>query len=130
MHRIIANSINLIAIILLATFPGWHEEADPRTGSDVDVKPFPSRPVSQAALACTIIAAGIHLTAMIWQHVGAVSSTSVVKAFLGAAVDVKVGTTCMVLGWLACVLCGTAFIGLLFMILSIHALDQLTDEDD
>lgn len=44
-----------ITFVLLATFPGWHVETN-REGSDVDVKPFPSRPVSQAALAFVFIA--------------------------------------------------------------------------
>jgi len=45
-----------ITFILLATFPGWHVETN-QEGSDVDVKPFPKRAVSQAALAFVFIAA-------------------------------------------------------------------------
>jgi hypothetical protein len=44
---LMAIILALLSTVLLATFPGWHEERDERTGSDVDVKPFPSRPVSQ-----------------------------------------------------------------------------------
>jgi hypothetical protein len=54
-HRIIAIVLAFVTFILLATFPGWHVETN-REGSDVDVKPFPSRPVSQAALAFVFIA--------------------------------------------------------------------------
>jgi len=45
-----------VTFVLLATFPGWHVETN-QEGSDVDVKPFPKRAVSQAALAFVFIAA-------------------------------------------------------------------------
>lgn len=65
----------IFSTLLLATFPGWHEERDERTGSDVDVRPFPSRPVSQVALAATFVAAVLLLTACLWQHVAAVGKS-------------------------------------------------------
>jgi hypothetical protein len=37
-----------LAFAGFATFPRWHEERDPRTGSDIDVKGFPSRSLSEA----------------------------------------------------------------------------------
>ncbi|KAA8566090.1 hypothetical protein EYC84_008694 [Monilinia fructicola] len=46
---IIAIIFAFICLLLLATFPGWHEEED-ALGSEREVKPFPSRPVSQVAL--------------------------------------------------------------------------------
>jgi hypothetical protein len=54
---LMAVIIAFFSFILLSTFPNWHEERDEHTGSDVDVKPFPSRPVSQIVLACTIVVA-------------------------------------------------------------------------
>ena len=53
--RIIAIIFAFICLLLLATFPGWHEE-ETSEGSDREVKPFPSRPVSQVALAIIFIA--------------------------------------------------------------------------
>ena len=53
---IVAIILAFVTFLLLATFPGWHEERDARTGSDIDIKPFPSRPVSQVALALIFIA--------------------------------------------------------------------------
>jgi len=54
--RIIAIVLAFVTFVLLATFPGWHVETN-QEGSDVDVKPFPKRAVSQAALAFVFIAA-------------------------------------------------------------------------
>ena len=53
-----------VTFVLLATFPGWHVETN-QEGSDVDVKPFPKRAVSQAALAFVFIAAVFVLVSLL-----------------------------------------------------------------
>ncbi|KAK4953502.1 hypothetical protein LTR66_013634, partial [Elasticomyces elasticus] len=53
---IVAIVLAFITFLLLATFPGWHEEQNAVTGEEMDIKPFPSRPVSQVALALIFIA--------------------------------------------------------------------------
>lgn len=114
--------------MLLATFPGWHEEADPRTGSDVEVKPFPSRPVSQVALALIFIASIFVLVSVLWQHTASVAASQIAKDFGNGSVKSGVGTTAMILGWFGFGLFVVTTIGLLVMILSIHLLDQLSDD--
>jgi len=47
---IVAIVLAFLTFLLLATFPGWHTDTS-SSGSEHEVKPFPSRPVSQVALA-------------------------------------------------------------------------------
>lgn len=127
---IVAIIFAFVVFILLATFPGWHEESDPRTGSDVDVKPFPSRAVSQVALALIFISSIFVLVSVLWQHTASVAAAQIAKDFGNGSVKSGVGTTAMILGWFGFGLLVVVTIGLLIMILSIHLLDRLTDNED
>ncbi|KAJ9647211.1 hypothetical protein H2201_003361 [Coniosporium apollinis] len=123
---IVAIILAFLTFILLATFPGWHEEQDANTGSEVDVKPFPSRPVSQVALALIFIASIFVLVSVLWQHTASVAASTVAQDLGNGSVRSGVGTSAMVLGWFGFVLLIIVTIGLLVMILSIRALDRLT----
>ncbi|KAI5361123.1 Putative Cell fusion protein Dni1/Fig1 [Septoria linicola] len=125
---IIAIVLAFVTFLLLATFPGWHEEHDARTGSDIDIKPFPSRPVSQVALALIFIASIFVLVSVLWQHTASVAAAQVAQDFGNGSVRSGVGTSAMVLGWFGFALLIIVTVGLLVMILSIHLLDKLTDE--
>lgn len=127
-NSIIALILAFFTFLLLATFPGWHEEHDARTGSDIDIKPFPSRPVSQVALALIFISSIFVLVSVLWQHTASVAAAQVAKDFGNGSVKSGVGTSAMVLGWFGFALLIIVTIGLLVMILSIHLLDKLTDE--
>ena len=129
LHSIIAIVFAFVTFLLLATFPGWHEEHDARTGSDIDIKPFPSRPVSQIALAHIFIASIFVLVSVLWQHTASVAAAQVEQDFGNGSVHSGVGTSAMVLGWFGFALLIVVTIGLLVMILSIHLLDKLTDGD-
>ncbi|GAB7352110.1 hypothetical protein MBLNU459_g2607t1 [Dothideomycetes sp. NU459] len=124
---IVAIILAFITFLLLATFPGWHEEHT-RDGSDVDVKPFPSRPVSQVALALIFIASIFVLVSVLWQHTASVAAAQIAQDFGNGSVKSGVGTSAMVLGWFGFALLILVTIGLLVMILSIHMLDRLTDD--
>lgn len=126
-NRIVAIILAFITFILLATFPGWHEEQDAATGSDVDVKPFPSRPVSQVALALIFIASIFVLVSVLWQHTASVAASTIAQDLGNGSIKSGVGTAAMVLGWFGFVLLIIVTIGLLVMILSIIVLDKLTD---
>ncbi|KAK3075593.1 hypothetical protein LTR53_000931 [Teratosphaeriaceae sp. CCFEE 6253] len=125
---IVAIILAFITFLLLATFPGWHEERDARTGSDIDIKPFPSRPVSQVALALIFIASIFVLVSVLWQHTASVAAAQIAQDFGNGSVRSGVGTSAMVLGWLGFALLIVVTIGLLVMILSIHLLDKLTED--
>jgi multisubunit Na+/H+ antiporter MnhB subunit len=125
--RIVAIILAFICFLLLATFPGWHEETDER-GSERDVKPFPSRPVSQIALALIFVASVFVLVSVLWQHTASVAASTIAQDLGNGSVKSGVGTTAMVLGWFGFALLIVVTIGLLVMILSISLLDRLTDE--
>lgn len=124
--RIVAIILAFICFIVLATFPGWHEERDD-SGSDIEVKPFPSRPVSQAALALIFIASVFVLVSVLWQHTAAVAASTVAQDFGNGSVKSGVGTSAMILGWFGFALFILVTIGLLVMILSIRAFGELVD---
>lgn len=115
--------------LLLATFPGWHEERDERTGSDVEVKPFPSRPVSQVALTQAFVSAVLLTMASLWQHVGSVGAAAMSESANYGNVKSSIGSAAMALAWTGASIELLITIGLLTMILSIIVLDRLTDDD-
>jgi len=121
---IIAIVFAFICFILLATFPGWHEEEDSE-GSERDVKPFPSRPVSQIALAIIFIASIFVLVSVLWQHTASVAASVIAQDFGNGSVKSGVGTSAMVMGWFSFTLLIIVTIGLLVMILSISVLRQM-----
>ncbi|KAL4779408.1 Ca2+ regulator and membrane fusion protein Fig1-domain-containing protein [Aspergillus varians] len=125
---IIALILAFFCFIVLATFPGWHEEIDPR-GSEIEVKPFPSRPVSQVALALIFVAAVFVLVSVLWQHTASVGASTIAQDLGNGSVKSGVGTSAMVLGWFGFALMVIVTIGLLVMILNLRLLRQLTDEE-
>ncbi|KAF4512030.1 hypothetical protein G6O67_001215 [Ophiocordyceps sinensis] len=121
---IIAIIFAFLCLLLLATFPGWHEEEDSE-GSEREVKPFPSRPVSQIALAIIFIASIFVLVSVLWQHTASVAASIIAQDFGNGAVRSGVGTSAMVMGWFSFTLLIIVTIGLLVMILSIRVLGQM-----
>ncbi|PNY18227.1 Uncharacterized protein TCAP_07589 [Tolypocladium capitatum] len=121
---IIAIIFAFLCLLLLATFPGWHEEEDSE-GSEREVKPFPSRPVSQIALAIIFIASIFILVSVLWQHTASVAASVIAQDFGNGAVRSGVGTSAMVMGWFSFTLLIIVTIGLLVMILSIRVLGQM-----
>ena len=127
-YRIVAVILAFFCFILLATFPGWHEEMD-STGSEREVKPFPSRPVSQAALALIFVASVFVLVSVLWQHTASVAASTIAQDMGNGSVKSGVGSSAMVLGWFGFGLMVVTTIGLLVMILSIKLIRQLTDDE-
>ena len=117
-----------ICFWLLSTFPGWHEETS-SNGSDREVKPFPSRPVSQVALACSVIADFFLLVSAIWTHVAAMGFAEGARALAPAKVKSSLGSTSIALNWVAFGLMAVVWIGLLVMILVIAFLDKMTEDN-
>lgn len=124
---IIAIVLAFLTFVLLATFPGWHTTTS-SDGSEHEVKPFPSRAVSQVALATIFIASVFVLVSVMWQHTAAVAASTIAQDFGNGSVRSGVGTAAMVLGWFGFGLLVVVTLGLLVMILSIQLLDRLTDE--
>ncbi|KAF7591154.1 hypothetical protein BBP40_001928 [Aspergillus hancockii] len=122
---IVAVILAFFCFVLLATFPGWHEEIHEE---GTEVKPFPSRPVSQAALALIFVASVFVLVSVLWQHTASVAASTIAQDMGNGSVKSGVGTSAMVLGWFGFGLLVVTTIGLLVMILSIKLIRQLTDE--
>jgi hypothetical protein len=123
---IIAIIFAFICLLLLATFPGWHEEEDSE-GSEREIKPFPSRPVSQIALSIIFVASIFVLVSVLWQHTASVAASIIAQDFGNGSVRSGVGTSAIVMGWFSFALLIIVTIGLLVMILSIRVLTELAD---
>ncbi|KAI4193100.1 MAG: hypothetical protein LQ348_002971 [Seirophora lacunosa] len=122
-----AVALLVVAIGILMTFPGWHEEIDD-DGSERDVKPFPSRQLSYAATLLSIFASTLALLSMLWQHVASVTFVTNVENMTYLLAKGQVGAVGLSLGWLAVGAMVLGSTGLLVMILSIRLLDRLTDD--
>lgn len=127
--RLGSVGLALLALILFNTFPGWHEERDITTGSDIDVKPFPSRPVLMACLACTGLASLFTFTSALWQHTAAATAATVLETSAVSLIKGSVGSVGTVLAWLIFGIWIITFIATLVMYLSVLLLARLTDDD-
>lgn len=112
-----------ISILLLSTFPGWHEEEDEH-GSEREVKPFPSRAVSQIILALLTLSSLLIFVSVFWQHIAAASALSMVHSLSYGTVKLSVGTLAMVLGWGSVALDIIAAIGIYVIVASITVLAE------
>ncbi|PLB38155.1 Fig1 domain-containing protein [Aspergillus candidus] len=124
----IAIILTFICFVLLWTFPGWHEEVNAE-GSEVEVKPFPSRPVSQAALGLIALGFMFGLISILWQHINSSAAGTMAEGLTYGAVESHVGIAAVVLGWAAVVCMGLSTFALLIMIWSIALIRVLTDDD-
>jgi len=68
------------------------------------------------------------LVSVLWQHTASVAAAQIAQDLGNGSIKSGVGTAAMVLGWFSFALLVVVTIGLLIMILSIQALDQLTGE--
>ncbi|KAE9366833.1 hypothetical protein N431DRAFT_548554 [Stipitochalara longipes BDJ] len=113
-----------IAILLLMTFPGWHEE-EGSDGSERDVKPFPSQPVSYLVLALLTLASLLIFVSVFWQHIASSAAVTMGQSLSYGTVKGKVGTVAAVLGWGSVFLDILAAVAMFIMILSIRVLSEL-----
>ena len=128
-NSIVGIILAFFTFVILATFPGWHEEISDRDSVN-EVKPFPSRFVSQIALAMIFVASVFVLVSVLWQHTASVAASTIAQDLGNGSLRSGVGTSALVLGWFGFGLLIVVTIGLLIMILSIRLLGQLVDEDD
>lgn len=124
--RFISVAFSVVSFLLLSTFPGWHEEEDSE-GSEREVKPFPSRSVSQVALFSLGISATMTLLSVFWQHMASSNALTLIELVTADIVQVKVGAAAMGLGWATFVLNAVEFVGILIMVLSIRVVAMMTD---
>lgn len=113
---------------MLSTFPGWHEEVD-EEGSTVEVRPFPSRKVSQAALGSLTVGFAFGIISALWQHISAAAAASMAEKMSYGQINGHVGPAAMAFGWIGVGLITLVALGLLVMILSIKLIQQLIDDE-
>ena len=123
--RFIGAVLTMIALGLLAAFPSWHDEKDPRTGSDVEVKQFPSKRLSFNAAALLLGASVLLFASALWQHVAAVGAAALVGNVSNIGLQASVGKLSTALIWAAFVIDLICFVGVYVMILSVLLLDSL-----
>ncbi|KAI1379354.1 Ca2+ regulator and membrane fusion protein Fig1-domain-containing protein [Hypoxylon crocopeplum] len=116
-----------ISILLLATFPGWYTVEDSEGGSDTEIKPFPSRPVSRAALALSFLAALCSFVSVFWQHIASACASTLFQALTYNTIEVHVGAAAMACGWLGFVIICASTLGLYILVLSVKSLEMLTE---
>ncbi|KAK2768254.1 hypothetical protein FQN54_000106 [Arachnomyces sp. PD_36] len=123
---IISAVLTLVEFGLLASFPGWHEEAD-EDGSIREVKPFPAKSVTHLCIGFSALISLFLIVAILWQHVAAVAQSSTVQAIFDGSVKTQVGTAAMAFGWVAVGLNFLNTVSLWVMIASLNVLTALTD---
>lgn len=116
-----------LAFIGFATFPGWHEEHDARTGEDIDIKPFPSWAVAKGVTLTTGMASLMTLVSALWQHVAAASAAMTIESLTQGKVVGHVGAAAVGLIWVSFALMILVFVGILVMILGIHRVNSLIE---
>ena len=116
----------MLCFVLLSTLPRWQEEFDSE-GSERDIKPFPSRPVSMAAVACALVAFLISLMSIFWQHLSSSATGTMVKVLTYGTTTGHVGVTAMGLGWVSVLLLMTTTVTIVVIILRIRVLAALAD---
>lgn len=121
-------ALTSLAFVLLATLPGWHQEHDAVTGSDLDIKPFPSRSVLQVILFALTFAALFLLASALWQHVAAASAATLIGSTSQGYLSGHVGSIAAILVWVPLVLVALAAMETYATIMSIHILDRLVDD--
>ncbi|KAF2281399.1 uncharacterized protein EI97DRAFT_491324 [Westerdykella ornata] len=121
--------LGVLVFWLFATFPGWHEEKDTATGSEVLVKPFPSRTVMVACVAFTGLGSLFSFTAALWQHTASATAATLLETSTAGMARAGVGASGVALAWLIFGLWLVAAIASLVMHLSIAILDRLVEDD-
>lgn len=122
--RFVAIIFTFVGILLLATFPSWHEEED-SDGSIREIKPFPSRAVSKTAVGLFALAFLLSFITVLWQHLGSAATYTLVKTLTYDTIDASVGAGAMALGWVGVGCTGVVTIGLLIMLLSIRIMNSM-----
>jgi hypothetical protein len=126
-HRVGALALAVLGFLGLATFPGWHEEIDARTGDRIDIKAFPSSKVSLFVAIALGAASLLLMVSALWQHVAAASVVALMSSTAqGKDVVAHAGLASMALGWMSFALATLAFQGIVISTFYVGFLDRLT----
>jgi hypothetical protein len=118
----------LLGFIGLTTMSGLYSEIDERTGSEREVKPFPSRDVLRLTAKVLDLGAFLLLVSAIWQHVAAASAASMISSVSQGQVTTHVGAWAVALVWVGFIVAVIPAIGVEIFITSISLLGDLIDD--
>jgi hypothetical protein len=116
-------AFSFLAILILSSFPGWHTETE-ESGSEREVKPFPSKLASYLATALVAFASIFLFVSMLWQHIASAAAASMVGSLTYGMAEGRVGPAAMALGWTAAFCQFVAFGGIVIMVLSMKVLTE------
>lgn len=119
--------IDLIQIAILASFPGWHEEAATGSQSTREVKTFPVKRNTWFLILCSFTCSLGLYVAIVWQHIAVAVAAVPVEGLRYGLVEVGAGTSVVVLSWLSVVLTCVCVLGIVLMVISIHTLYKMAE---
>jgi hypothetical protein len=123
-------AISILVFCGQVAYPGWHVDHSEDFESDIEVKPFPSRPLTQACFIASGFAASLLLISALWQNVSAAAAGSTISYTTYGTTKAHVGPVAMVLLWLAFLALTLVSVGLLLLILSLRVLSELSENSD
>ncbi|KAF2093733.1 hypothetical protein NA57DRAFT_16036, partial [Rhizodiscina lignyota] len=117
-------ALSFLVILGFCLFPSWHDEYDEWTGSEIEVKPFPSRRLVAACFIITSLSCVFALLSAMWQHTSAATVTTLAEVSAYGNAKASVGAAAAAFAWMSFGFLGVAAMGILLMIASIQTLDK------
>ncbi|EEH10556.1 conserved hypothetical protein [Histoplasma capsulatum G186AR] len=115
-----------VCFLLLATFPTWQDEVD-SNGSEVQVKPFPSKVVSRVTTVLVVLASLLAFVSIFWQHISSSASVTMNEELYYGVVRSHSGVVAMILGWGGVFAAFLVVLGLVVMLVSLDLVIKLSD---
>ncbi|VUC23736.1 unnamed protein product [Clonostachys rosea] len=112
------------SLVVLLMFPGWNTSDD---GSE-DFKPYPSSQYATMLVLANGLAGALLYIGMAWQQIAIASAATMIEGLRYGSVDVQIGVTATVLGWLGVFLSFLCMLGGVLMGVSLHLLDELSQD--
>jgi hypothetical protein len=123
-----AIALSILCFIALASFPSWREETDERTGSEIDIKPFPSGKILMLCVISSALTMMFMLASSLWQHVAAASAKSLIEAGSQGFAAAHVGGAAMALVWLGFMFSAVVTVYFVALAWYFNWLDRLYDD--
>jgi Ca2+ regulator and membrane fusion protein Fig1 len=118
----------VVCLGLFTTFPGWELSVN-ETGSEHEIKPFPSRTITYLIAILLGFATIFSFVSVLWMHSAAATAVVLLNATYHAFVDAKIGTTAMILAWIALFCTAVVLMLLLLTITSIEFIDEIMEDN-
>lgn len=119
----------MVAILSFSIFPRWHT-ATSDTGSEHEVRPFPSRTVLTVIRASLSLAVLLSFVSVLWQHIATAAVATSIGTTLDGVVVSHVGSAIMILGWLGVAVMTVPLLGIMILQSTIGLLDRLLEDDE